>query len=343
VAAIGAARALASETALDLVGVAAFHRRPPPAPYDPPIPVKQLPLPRSALYEAWHYLRRPRVEVAVGAVDLVHATTLAIPPKSAPLVVTIHDLAFLTYPEYFTRRGISFFMRGLSLALKDADLVLCPSEATRAACLKAGFEPERTDVVPLGVSTSRTTESDLSRVRAKYGLGNRYIFFAGTIEPRKNLSGLLAAFRRLDPSAELILVGPRGWNEDLDVLLGPARMRVKVLGFVPAQDLAALYAGARVVCSPSLLEGFGFPVLEAMANGTPVVTSRGTSTEEIAGGAAVLIDPHEPASIAEGLSAILDDDELAARLRELGRKRAAEYTWSRTAELTARAYAKVEK
>jgi glycosyltransferase involved in cell wall biosynthesis len=116
---------------------------------------------------------------------------------------------------------------------------------------------------------------------------------------------------------------------------------VRFLGFVPALDLGPLYAGASAFCFPSLLEGFGFPVLEAMAQGTPVVTSRGTSTEELADGAGVLVDPLEPASIAAGLEEILSDPGLAARLGAAGRRKAAEYTWARTADLVARAYREV--
>lgn len=341
VAAIETARALVRETDIALAGVAARHRRPPPAPYEPPIPVRHFPLPRPLLYEGWHYVRRPAVQLAAGAIDVVHATTLAIPPKSSPLVVTIHDLAFIRYPKYFTRRGLRFFRRGLTLALKDADLVLCPSAVTRDDCVRAGFEEDRLELVPLGVATSNANARDVERVRTHYRLDNRYILFTGTIEPRKNLSGLLAAFRHLDADCDLVLVGPKGWNEDLETLVGDARSRVKALGFVPAGDLGALYLGAAVVCAPSFLEGFGFPVLEAMSHGAPVVTSRGTSTEEVAGDAAVLVDPHRPTAIAEGLAAVLEDDDLAGSLRDKGRRRAATYSWSRTAELTARAYARV--
>jgi glycosyltransferase involved in cell wall biosynthesis len=341
VAAIECARSMAAETAVELVGVAALHRRPAPPPYEPPIPVRHVYLPRPALYDAWHLFRRPQVQVVTGSIDAIHATSLAIPPKSAPLVVTIHDLAFLSFPDYFTRRGLRFFRRGLELALKEADLVLCPSEATLAHCVDAGFERDRLEVVPLGVSTTQPTAAEVERIRTKYGLDHRYILFAGTIEPRKNLTNLLKALRRLGPEPQLVLVGPKGWNQDLDALVGDARSRVKVLGFVSPGDRDALYAGASVLCAPSLLEGFGFPVLESMSLGTPVVTSRGTSTEELAGDAAVLIDPREPQSIAEGLSTVLEDDVLANKLRELGRKRASTYTWSRTAALTARAYARV--
>jgi glycosyltransferase involved in cell wall biosynthesis len=341
VAAIETARALVEHTRVELVGVAARHRHPAPAPYTPPIPVKQLLLPRIALYESWHRLRAPRVERAAGAVDVVHATSIAIPPKSAPLVVTIHDLAFMHEPAHFTRRGLSFFRRGLALARRDADLLLCVSDATRRDCIDFGFDPDRLLTVPLGVGMTRATTEDVKRVTNKYSLHRPYVMWTGTIEPRKNLRGVIEAFRTLGSDLDLVLVGPKGWNEDVDALVGSSRERVRQLGFVPRDDLGPLYAGAAVFCWPSFLEGFGFPVLEAMAQGTPVVTSKGTSTAELAAGAGVLVDPRDHEGIAAGIRSVLEDGALAAKLKEAGLSRAAKYTWARTARLTAEAYARV--
>ena len=341
VAAVGMARALADRRELDLVGVAALHRRPPQSPWTPPVPVHHLPLPRIALYESWHRLRKPAVERATGTVGVVHATSIAIPPKSAPLVVTVHDLAFLQEPSHFTARGLRFFHRGLELALAQADLVLCSSEATARHCVEAGFASHKLRRVPLGVDAAEADRRSVDRVRRRYSLTRPYVLWTGTIEPRKNLPGLLEAFRALEADVDLVLAGPRGWKEDLDALLTGIRQRVRVLGFVPGSDLAGLYAGASVFCLPSLLEGFGFPVLEAMAQGTPVVTSRGTSTEELAGAAGVLVDPLDPGDIARGLASVLADPGRARKLGDAGRARAGGYTWTRTASLVAGAYAEL--
>jgi glycosyltransferase involved in cell wall biosynthesis len=338
---IGTARALRGWPGCELIGVAARHRSPPPEPWVPPIPVTHLGLPRILLYEAWHRLRSPRVERAAGAVDAIHATSLAIPPKTAPLLVTVHDLLFLHQPESFTRRGLRFLRRGLKLTMRDADLVLCPSEATKRDCERAGFDSRRIRLVPLGVEARPAGSSDVERVRARYGLERPYLLWVGTIEPRKNLRGLLEGYRRAAPRADLVLAGPRGWREDLDALIGDAGGAVKRLGFVPAADLPALYAGAEAFCFPSLAEGFGFPVLEAMAQDTPVITSRGTSTEEIAGGAAALVDPLDPAEIGEAITAVTEDRSLGERLAVQGRQQVRRYTWQRTAEATARAYSEV--
>ncbi len=344
VAALELARALEERPGVELVGVAARHRDPPDEQWRPPITVRHLPLPRIALYESWHYLRRPRVEAATGRVDVIHATGIVMPPRSCPIVLTVHDLAYLDYPELFTRQGLRFFHRALELARRDASLVLCSSLATLERCREAGFDDARLRHVPLGVRATRATPEDVETVRKKYALPEQVVLWTGTVEPRKNLPGLIRAFAQIDTDAELVLVGPRGWNEDLDRLVGDlpeaVRARVRPLGWIPRDDLEALYAAATVMCFPSFLEGFGFPVVEAMAQGTPVVTSKGTSTEElVSGGAGLLADPRRPDEIAAALGQVLDDAALAAALGKAGLERAAEYTWARTAELVERAYA----
>jgi len=325
----------AEVTGVDVVGVAARHTAPPPPPWTPPIPVRHLPLPRIALYQAWHGLRRPRVQAATGPVDVVHATTLAIPPRSAPLVVTVHDLAFLQAPEHFTKHGLRFFHRGLTLAKRDADLVLCPSRATWDECAHSGFSPERLRLVPHGASHIPATGAEVDNFRRRHGLANPYILWCGTLEPRKNVTTLLAAFKLItqdNTDVDLVLVGPAGWGDQPMVHAD----RVRLLGFLPTADLHAAYAGARAFCYPSLREGFGLPVLEAMAHRVPVVTSAGTAMAEFATGAGLLVDPLDTAAVAEALIRAVGDehDTLAIAAAE----RAGHYTWARSAELTIAAY-----
>ena len=343
VAALELARALLAAGRVTLLGVSAYHRSPPEEQWRPPIPVHHLPLPRTLLYETWHVLRRPAVQRATGPVDVVHATGIAMPPRSAPIVLTVHDLAYLDYPELFSRFGRRFFHAALGRALQDADVVLCSSLATLERCVAAGFERPRLRHVPLGVDVRAADEQAVTRVREAYGLPGPFVLWTGTVEPRKNLQGLVQAYALLDADVDLVLVGPKGWQENLDRLLAslPAqrRERIRSLGWVPHADLDALYSGAAVFCFPSLLEGFGFPVVEAMAQGTPVVSSRGTSTEElVANGAGLAVDPRSPQAIAEALARVLSDPALAASLSAAGRKRAGEYTWERTAELVEAAY-----
>ncbi|CAN5803079.1 glycosyltransferase family 1 protein [soil metagenome] len=335
--------ALQERSDVAVTGVAARHAAPPPDPWRPPVAVRHLRLPRPVLYETWHALRWPAVEGATGPVDLVHATAVAVPPSRAPLVVPVHNLAFLADAAHATPHGNRFFRRGLALARRHARLVLCPSVATATECRSAGFDPARLRVVPWGVDATPAPPADVERVRATYRLDRPYVLFTGTVEPRKNLPRLLDACAALagDP-ADLVLTGPSGWNEDLSPLLagmGAGRAeRVRALGFVPRADLAALLAGADVLCYPSLREGFGLPVLEAMAQGTAVVTSSGTATEEVVGDAGVLVAPLDTAAITVALGTLLADPDCRRQLGERGKAVAAEATWARTAERTVAAY-----
>jgi glycosyltransferase involved in cell wall biosynthesis len=193
-------------------------------------------------------------------------------------------------------------------------------------------------LVPWGVAPSTVTDDDVSAVLSRYKIDRAYVLFAGTVEPRKNLPRLLDAFTRVPNDIDLLLAGPSGWNESIDAQLAALGSRVRALGFVGHDDLDALFAGASVFCYPSVREGFGLPVLEAMAQGTPVVTSATTSTAEVAGDTGVLVDPVDVDAIASAIRGLLDDPAEARRLGDAGRERAKSFTWERTAECVAEVY-----
>jgi glycosyltransferase involved in cell wall biosynthesis len=266
---------------------------------------------------------------------------MAMPPPSAPIVVTVHDLAFLRHPEQFTRRGVGFFRRAIDLARRDATLVICPSRATFDDCVANGFDAARLRLVPWGIDPTPADLSAIAGTRARFGLSGRYILWTGTIEPRKNLPVLLDAVARLGRNdVTLVLVGPPGWNEDLDDRLARLGDRVRALGFVDPDSLRALYAGAEVFCYPSTEEGFGLPVLEAMAQGTPVVTSTGTATAEVAGDAGLLVDPLDLDGLVAALGRLLDDSVERERLGADGLQRAmSTFTWEATARALESVYA----
>ena len=245
------------------------------------------------------------------ALDVLHCTTFRGPRSSIPTVVTVHDLAILRAPEAFPRWHRLYGRAGLERVLMAADAIVVVSEFTRGEVTALVDVPaERVRVVPNGVDALFTPDGPRA--------DGDYVLAVATLEPRKNLGRAVDAAREAE--VELRVVGARGWG-GVDV---PGWV-----GEVPDAELAALYRGARCVVYPSLYEGFGLPVLEAMACGTPVVTAKATAMEEVAGTAAVLVDPLDVSAIAAGIH------EAASRRDELvpaGLARASAFTWDRTAD-----------
>jgi len=250
-----------------------------------------------------------------------------------PLVLSAHDVLPLSRPELFTRTVTAHMRHVGARHLRKADRVLCGSEHVRAQLTElAGVEPERVSVTPYGVDES------FRPVRTEPGAP--YVLCVGTLEPRKNLAGALRAFNRVAPAeVRLVIVGGRGWrNEEFERELAAQGERVTLAGRVSESELVRLYSGAACFLFPTLAEGYGFPVLEAMACGTPVVTSTTTGLPELAGGAALLADPSDDDAVAHALRQVLEDPALAQRLRVLGLARSAALTWDACAEHTLAAY-----
>jgi len=244
--------------------------------------------------------------------DVLHCTTFRGPAGGrVPTVLTVHDLAILRSPESFPRWHRLYGKAGLVRVLRAAEAIIAVSEFTKAETVElVGVAAERIRVVPNGVDAVFAPDGP----RAE----GDYVLAVATLEPRKNLSRVVEAASAL--GVELRVVGARGWG-GIDV---PGWV-----GEVPDSELAALYRGARCVVYPSLYEGFGIPVLEAMACGAPVVTSRGTAMEEVAGGAAILVDPRDVESIAGGIEQALSQRDAFV---PLGLERAREFTWERAAD-----------
>jgi glycosyltransferase involved in cell wall biosynthesis len=264
---------------------------------------------------AWYPLGLRR---RMRGLDVVHCTTFRGPVRArVPVVVTVHDLAVLRYPEAFPRWHRLYGKAGLRRVLRGADAVVAVSEFTKDEVVElVGVDPGRVRVVPNGVDAVFTREAS---DKSSQGC---YVLAVSTLEPRKNLARAVEAARLAD--VELRVVGARGWG-GVDV---PGWV-----GEVPDAELASLYRGARCVLYPSLYEGFGLPVLEAMACGTPVVTSKGTAMEEVAGDAAVLVDARDAQSLADGI------EEASARRDELvglGLARAREFNWESAADAVER-------
>jgi glycosyltransferase involved in cell wall biosynthesis len=284
--------------------------------------------------------------------DLFHGPVNVVPPGlPCPSVVTIHDLALLRFPEQVTKKRYRYLSRTISASVKRASRVVTVSESTKRDIVELlSTEAEKIAVTPLGVDERfrRLDREGLARFREQAGIEGPFALFVGTLEPRKNLTRLLEAFALIanDVAHDLVVIGPEGWltseiHETASRLI--KRGRVQFRGFVPDGQLPAWYSACDLFAYPSLYEGFGLPVLEAMACGAPVLTSNDSALPEVVGDAAVTVDPSSVDAIAEGMKRVLTNVELADDLGRRGPYRAKNFTWSRTAELTVAAYREVAR
>jgi glycosyltransferase involved in cell wall biosynthesis len=296
----------------------------------------------------WNHLRLP-VHLMTRPVDLFHGTFYTLPAFCpAPAVVTIHDITFHLHPEWYTRKARIAFNGFAASSARKARHILTVSECSRRDIIKAyGVPASKVTAVPLAPDPSfgpAQEPAHLAEVRKRYRLGEEYLLHVGSITPRRNLGRLLEAFasvRRRAPHLTLVLAGSvEPPSPPIEAAIGRSGLSgsVRVAGYVRAEDLPALYGGAAAVVCPSLYEGFGLPVLEAMASGIPVLASSTSCFPEVAGDAALLVDPTSTEAIAEGLWSVLSDVALRGRLREKGLARAAEFTWERAARGTLAVY-----
>ncbi len=277
-----------------------------------------------------------------GEVDVFHAPAHQLPRlPGTRMVFTLHDLTFLSHPELHTLGNRLLCLEGLSRALAQGARLVAVSESTRRDALaRLALPPEQVRVIPGAARTEFRPRdgSEVTALRARLGLGKPYLLALGVLEPRKNLRRLLRAFAELpEPlrrEQQLVVAGRRGWLDEGPESWPEARAlgeELRWLGEVVEGDLPALYSGATALAYPSLYEGFGLPPLEAMACGTPVLTSEVSSLPEVVGEAAVLVDPQRIESIRDGLARLLGSAELQQRLREAGLERARLFSWQKTA------------
>ena len=262
-----------------------------------------------------------------------------------PLVVTVHDAAPMVMPEAFTRRGVIFHRQGFAAAAKRARLVIAVSEFSADEI--ATYTPiprARIRVVPNGVDLVAATQQQVDDVRRAFAIDDRpYVFWAGTFQPRKNVRVLLDAFARLDADAtphRLVLAGPPGWkpdDEDGEVARGLGD-RVRLLGPVAREQIFPLFAGADLFAFPSRHEGFGIPVVEAMAQGTAVVCADIPALREVAGDAAQFVPPDDVTGWVDTLRALLADDAARTTLVARGHDRVTRYSWERCTAATVAVY-----
>lgn len=287
-----------------------------------PVPARLWRLPAShAVRTAWSVVGHPAAERLLGSFDALLYTDWMTPPQRSGLrATTIHDLNPLHHPEWCTQRTIAMHRRKDADAVRACDVIFTNSRYTADdAETTLGIEADRLVVAYPGVGSGFSPDGD----RATFG--GPYVLGVGTLEPRKNLRRLVEAWRLLGGDHRLVLAGGAGWGEHT----GLDDAGIVLPGYVPGRGLPALYRGADVFVYPSLFEGFGIPVVEAMACGTPVVVSSHPSLDEACGAAAIRVDPDDPGSIAAGIAeAIARRDELVPA----GVEHAARFTWRATGE-----------
>ena len=290
---------------------------------------------------AWEQTGLPVVAEQVGA-DVLHMPNYSMPLRPGrPTVVTIHDLSFFTDPDRYTQLNAVSLKSATRTSARQAARLIVPSNATRDEVVRVlGIDPAKIDVAYHGVDHRlfhRPDEIQVSRVTARLGLhGRPYVAFLGSLTPRKNapalVSGWAAAVADMAEPPALVLAGGGGWSQELDEAVAgvPAHLRLVRPGYLPFADLPGFLGGAVVVAAPSRGEGFGLPVLEAMACGAPVLTTYRTSLPEVGGNAVAYTEP-DAGSIAFALRALLDDPVRRAALSEAGYARSQDFTWAASA------------
>ncbi|MFZ2187901.1 MAG: glycosyltransferase family 1 protein [Candidatus Moraniibacteriota bacterium] len=318
----------------------------------PNVTLKTFRFPNKLLNLALWYLRSPKLDRLVGGTDIFFLPNLnfSAVSRKTKLVVTAHDLSFEIFPETFSwkRRIWHFFIHFRRLVL-SADRVIAVSESTKQDLIDYYGVPEKKIVaIHSGIGEQfhamSRNDTNLVRVQEKYRLPYKFILSLATFEPRKNILALIAAYEalmRLDHPVlnryALVIAGTRGWKYEeifAAIARSPYKDRILLPGFIADGDKAVLYNLASIFVYPSLYEGFGFPPLEAMACGVPVIVSHSSSLPEIVGTAGILIDPYQPDEIFQTLKQVLTDQELIDTLRQKSEERAKHFAWEKTVRET---------
>lgn len=302
----------------------------------------------------WQDASIMKKEALLGDVDVMHSTAYALPELfSSRLVVTIHDLSFLIFPEFHTPENYSQVLSNLIYLNSRPEMVICDSEATKKDTIKYFHVPEqKLEVVHLGVDGiffgQRKTE-EIEDVLHKYGLSQGYLLCVSSIEPRKNFERIIRVFGQMKKQdryreLRLVCVGGKGWkNTDIYRLVKELGLEESIifLGYLSQKELPLVYRGAKIFLYPSLYEGFGLPVLEAMASGVPVVTSNLSSLPEVASNAAALVDPYSEKRLFEAVDGLLENISRQKELVGEGLINARKFSWEETARKTLAIYEKV--
>ncbi len=323
--------------------------------------VRSVPLTDRLLNILWQRMRVPiPIQVITGRIDLFHSPDFVLPPVGqTPTMLTVHDLSFLRVPEHFVPGFKEYLEGAVSRAVRRADHILADSRSTRRDLIELlEVHPDKVSVIYPGVDARFTEIRDpsvMSAVARRYELPSQFVLGLGTLQPRKNFKGLIAAFARLVASSEggdsfanlhLVICGGSGWMCE-DIVEAVKRHglteRVHLPGFVRDEDLPAIYSLASVFAFPSWYEGFGLPVLEAQACGTPVVVADNSSLPEVVGDGGLLVKAGNTDELAHAISLALTDSQLRGNLISAGRAQAARFSWNTAAQELHAAYQSLAK
>lgn len=316
------------------------------------VSLKVFRFPNKLLNLSLWYFGFPKLDLLVGGTDVFFLPNLnfAAVSKETKLVVTTHDLSFELFPETFSwKQRFWHFLVNFRGLVRRADRIIAVSQSTKDDLATLYHIPEeKITVIPSGIDERfqkmDRNDPELLRVKEKYHLPYKFILYLGTFEPRKNITALIQGYSALRDSQnpllekyDLVLAGTPGWKcDDIFLAREQSRHRDKILlpGFIADQDKVALYNLASVFVYPSLYEGFGFPPLEAMASGVPVITSHSSAVPEVVGTAGITIDPYQPDELYRALQSVLTDHEFAETLSEQGLVQAKKFSWQKTAAVT---------
>ena len=314
----------------------------------------QINLPTSILKRKWNNTSIEKKEKLLDSVDIIHSTAYMIPELfNARLVVTIHDLSFLIFPEYHTKENYELVLSNLIYLNSRPDMVICDSMQTKKDVIKYFHVPEeKLRVVYLGVSDSFREEIDSDfrkKILEKYGLTGKYLLCVASVEPRKNFLRIINAFSEFIKQEEyreysLVCVGGIGWkNTEIYSLVKQKNLegKIKFLRSIDESELAPIYNQAEIFLYPSLYEGFGLPVLEAMACAVPVITSNVSSLPEVASDAAILVNPYSEKQIYEAILYLVDNENKREQLIDMGLKNIKKFSWENTAKQTLNIYQQI--
>ncbi len=304
--------------------------------------------PNRLLNASIAFLRRPRIERLAGPADAAYLPNLNFLATRLPYAVTVHDLSFIRSPQFFSAKQRAWHrLVNVPRLLHDAAAVIAVSEHTKQDVIETfGIDAQKIFTVSPAADASFVpqTESVVTELRRRLGLHKPYFLFLGALEPRKNITGLIEAYDRLDADADIVIAGRKGWlYEDIfrRAEHSKKRDRIHFLGYVDNKDKPALYAGAIALVYPSFYEGFGMPPLESMAVGTPVIASNVSSLGEVMGDAGLLVKPESADSIAEAMRSVMSDARLAAALRERGMALAKNFSWDKSAAMLEKVFTEI--